>query len=117
MEPSTKDFADYTVILICTLSTELAPARALLDKIHPPLPQNSDNNPIYTLGRMKSHNIVLACVRPAPSEKMDNAITKAGGILSDFPSVRFCLMMGVGRGVPSLANDIRRGDLMVEDQG
>jgi hypothetical protein len=42
---------DYTVACICPMGLELAPVQAMLDRMHPSLPTQRDQNH-YTLGEM-----------------------------------------------------------------
>lgn len=90
----------------------MAAAKAMLDEIHTDLPANPHDHNTYILGRMCSHNIVVAClptgvIGPAP------AATVATQMLSSFRSIRFGLMVGIGGGVPSQA-DIRLGDEVLQ---
>jgi nucleoside phosphorylase len=102
---------DYTVACICPMGVELAPVKALLDQTHPSLPTQRDQNS-YTLGAIGGHNIVIAIL---PEIGTSSAATVGTQLLNDFPSVRFGLLVGIGGGVPDLANeiDIRLGDIVV----
>ncbi|KAL4903146.1 hypothetical protein BDW74DRAFT_169079 [Aspergillus multicolor] len=102
---------DYTVGWICALPKELAAAQALLDELHPPLPQDSSDLNNYTLGRMGAHNVVMACL---PSGVMGtvSAARVANNMRSTFRCLRFGLMVGIGGGVPG-AEDVRLGDVVV----
>jgi hypothetical protein len=55
-------YRDYTVGWICALPTKMVAARAMLDEHHNPLQQNSRDHNTYTLGRIRRHNVVLACL-------------------------------------------------------
>jgi len=104
---------DYTVGWICALSFEMAAAKAMLDKEHPDLLNdlnNNDNNS-YIFGEMEGHNVVIACL-PAGVYGTTSAATVAGQMLSSF-RIRFGLMVGVGGGVPGGKDDIRLGDIVV----
>jgi nucleoside phosphorylase len=103
---------DYTVACICPMGVELAPVQAMLDRTHPSLPTQRDQNH-YTLGEMKGHNIVIAVL---PEIGTNAAATVAIQLLNDFPSVRFGLLVGIGGGVPDEeegGDDIRLGDVVV----
>jgi nucleoside phosphorylase len=102
---------DYTVACICPMGVELAPVKALLDQTHPSLPTQRDQNS-YALGVIGGHNIVIAVL---PEIGTNSAATVATQLLNDFPSIRFGLLVGIGGGVPDLANeiDIRLGDIVV----
>jgi hypothetical protein len=53
---------DYTTGWVCALPIELAAARVMLDEIHEDISQDSNDNNIYTLGRVGEHNVVIACL-------------------------------------------------------
>jgi nucleoside phosphorylase len=98
---------------ICALPTEMAAAQAMLDDIHPPLPQNASDRNNYTLGRMGVHNVVMACL-PAGVMGTVSAARVANNMLSTFKWLRFGLMVGIGGGVPVPGvRDIRLGDVVV----
>ncbi|KAF3904055.1 hypothetical protein ABW20_dc0103307 [Dactylellina cionopaga] len=67
---------------------------------------------LYTLGRIHQHNVVIACL-PAGRMGTSNAATAAIQMKSEFTSIRFGLMVGVGGGVPSDEADIRLGDVVI----
>lgn len=107
----TLTYEDYTVGWICALPIEMAAAKAMLDEVHADLPANPYDDNTYILGRMCSHNIVIAClptgvIGPVP------AVTVATQMLTTFPTIRFSLIVGIGGGVPSQA-DIRLRDVVV----
>ncbi|GLA09992.1 hypothetical protein AnigIFM60653_001131 [Aspergillus niger] len=105
---------DYTVAWICALPLELAAAKAMLDDVHPPLPQPESDHNVYTLGRIGSHNVVVACL-PGGVYGTISATGVVSHMVSTFPTLRsgFGLMVGIGGGVPSPRNDIRLGDVVV----
>ncbi|GLB08582.1 hypothetical protein AtubIFM57258_004479 [Aspergillus tubingensis] len=105
---------DYTVAWICALPLELAAAKAMLDDVHPPLPQPESDHNVYTLGRVGSHNVVVACL-PGGVYGTIAATGVVSHMVSTFPTLRFGfgLMVGIGGGVPSPTNDIRLGDVVV----
>jgi nucleoside phosphorylase len=70
------------------------------------------NSSQYTLGRIGSHNVVLACL-PAGQMGIGAAAFSAGQTISKFKSIRFGLMVGVGGGAPSADADVRLGDVVV----
>jgi nucleoside phosphorylase len=102
---------DYTVACICPIGVELAPVEAMLDEEHPPLPTSRDQN-AYTLGRLGTHNVVVAAM---PQTGNNSAALVAAQLLNDFPSIRFGLLVGVGGGMPGCdgEDDIRLGDVVV----
>ncbi|KAI9858001.1 MAG: hypothetical protein M1813_007971 [Trichoglossum hirsutum] len=100
---------DYTVACVCPMGVELAPVEAMLDEVHQSLPASRDQDN-YTLGRMGSHNIVIAVM---PEIGNNNAATVATQLLNDFGSIRFSLLVGIGGGIPGGEDDIRLGDVVV----
>jgi hypothetical protein len=68
---------DYSVGWICASSLETEMATGMLDELHGPLPRASDDQNIYTLGRIGAHNVVIACPTPhAPG------LTSAGIVMA-----------------------------------
>ncbi|KAL2836197.1 Pfs domain protein [Aspergillus pseudoustus] len=107
----TLSYQDYTVGWICALDIELAVAKATLDEIHAVLPcQKLDTN-TYILGRIDSHNVVIARL-PTGTYGATAAATVVTWMLSSFWSIRFVLMVDIGGGVP-FHRDIRLGDVVV----
>ncbi|TFA99543.1 Ankyrin repeat and KH domain-containing protein [Trichoderma ghanense] len=111
MERSTTSLqpSDYTVGWICALPIELAAAQEMLDEEHEII--DDKNTCSYTLGRIGDHNVVLATL-PAGQTGTNSAAAVAVQLQSDFPAMRFGLMVGVGGGVPG-AEDVRLGDVVV----
>lgn len=102
----------YTVAWVCALPLELAAAKAVLDEIHPSLPQNKSDQNVYTLGSASGHNIVLACL-PSGVYGTISAAAVVSHLMSTYPNIRFGLMVGIGGGVPRENPDIRLGDIVV----
>lgn len=90
----------------------MAAAEAMLDERHPDLPTNPNDNNTYILGRIYSHNVVIACL-PSGVYGTTSAATLATQMRSTFESIRFGVMVGIGGGVPSKEADIRLGDVVV----
>ncbi|RMZ45428.1 hypothetical protein AFCA_012081 [Aspergillus flavus] len=103
---------DYTVAWICALPLEMAAAKAMLDEVHPPLPQPETDHNVYTLGSVGSHNVVVA---PLPSGVYGTISASAvvSHMVSTYSKIRFGLMVGIGGGVPSKSADIRLGDVVI----
>jgi nucleoside phosphorylase len=103
----------YTVAWICALERELTTARLAFDEIHG-IPQRIDRSDTnnYTLGTVAGHTVVAACL-PAGSIGNNPAAALVGNIRASFPSLRFGILAGIGGGIPSTANDIRLGDVVV----
>lgn len=106
---------DYTVGWICALPLEMTAATAMLDDVHPGLSVHPNDNNTYTLGRIGTHNIVVACL-PSGVYGMTSAATVAAQMRFSFRSIRFGLMVGIGGGVPSKKADIRLGDIVVSNR-
>jgi nucleoside phosphorylase len=103
----------YTVGWICALAIEFVAAQAMLDESHgiPDYVSTNDNNN-YALGRIGSHNIVIA-ILPLRKYGTVSAAVVARDMMHSFPNVRVGLMVGIGGGAPSLQNDVRLGDVVV----
>ncbi|KAH0529359.1 hypothetical protein TsFJ059_004114 [Trichoderma semiorbis] len=104
---------DYIVGWICALNTEYVAAQVFLDERHkgPDDVSPNDNND-YTLGRVGSHNVVIA-VLPQGEYGVSSATGVAKDMLHSFPNIRIGLMVGIGGGAPSLKHDVRLGDVVV----
>ncbi|KAK0734267.1 nucleoside phosphorylase domain-containing protein [Lasiosphaeria miniovina] len=70
-------------------------------------PLNDPNT--YTLGAIRNHNVVIACL-PKGKTGTIPAATVAARMVSTFPSIKFGLMVGIGGGVPP---KVRLGDVVV----
>ncbi|KAF5642374.1 hypothetical protein F52700_3170 [Fusarium sp. NRRL 52700] len=99
----------YRVGIICALPKELMAVRALLDETHVGLKNSKDDYNKYTLGRMGPHNVVATCL----AEYGTNSAARTAGDMKRSFSLRFCLLVGIGGGVPSAQHDIRLGDVVV----
>ncbi|KAH7228472.1 uncharacterized protein BKA55DRAFT_483902, partial [Fusarium redolens] len=107
---------DYTVGWICALTIESVAAQAFLDEEHEgprEVAQNDNNN--YALGRIGSHNIVIA-VLPDGEYGTAVAAAVARDMLGSFPNIRIGLLVGIGGGAPSPHHDIRLGDIVVSSR-
>lgn len=104
--------SDYAFTIICALSKELAAAKAMLDEIHPEPPPVNATQCAFTLGQIRSHNIVLACL-PAGVYGTTSATAFVSYLQTTFRSIRYGLMVGIGGGVPSKTADIQLGDVVV----
>ncbi|RAH56174.1 purine and uridine phosphorylase [Aspergillus piperis CBS 112811] len=102
----------YTVALICPLEVEVSAARYMLDEEHGMLLGNRKDPNIYILGSLSGHNVVLAAL-PKGSQGTASAAAVAIHLIRTFPAIKLRLLVGIGGGIPSLANDIRLGDVVV----
>ncbi|PLB46624.1 violaceus kinesin [Aspergillus steynii IBT 23096] len=112
MSSPARSHASYTVAWICALPLEMTAAKVMLDETHDPLPQQSTDHNIYTLGSISGHNVVVVCL-PSGVYGTTSASTVVSHLITTFPYVQFGLMVGIGGGVPSPSADIRLGDIVV----
>ena len=84
---------------------------AMLDETHPKLEKENGDDNEYTLGRIGSHNVIIACL-PAGLIGSGRAAIVANNMRRSFP-IKFGLMVGIGGGVWSKKHDIRLGDVVV----
>ncbi|RYP09549.1 hypothetical protein DL764_001234 [Monosporascus ibericus] len=106
-EPRTHN--DYTVGWVCALPKERTAAIAMLDQRHADLSKPPNDHNTYALGSIGNYNIVIACL---PKGKIGTtpAATVAIQMINTFPSIKFGLMVGIGRGIPP---KVRLGDVVV----
>ncbi|KAK4862353.1 hypothetical protein LT330_010781 [Penicillium expansum] len=99
---------------ICALAIEAAAAKEMLDQRFGILDtQDPRDSNTYTLGRIGSHHIVIACL-PGGQYGTTSATTVANNMVRTFSkSFRIGLMVGVGGGIPSATHDIRLGDVVI----
>ena len=112
MDARTRFHDDYTVGWICALPVEIAAAKLILDKIHPPLPRLPMDQNAYIFGNIGEDNIVITTL-PTSAYGTTSAATVGMQLLSSFPAVRFGLMVGTGGGLLSSNTDIRLEDIVV----
>ncbi|KAF5576103.1 ankyrin repeat [Fusarium pseudoanthophilum] len=76
---------------------------------HAGLPKLPNDSNTYTLGSVGKHGVVIACL---PKGKIGtvSAATVATNMISTFPNIKFCLMVGIGGGIPP---KVRLGDVVV----
>jgi nucleoside phosphorylase len=103
---------DYTVGWIYALPLEIAAAKLILDAIHPNLPRLATDQNTYILRNIDEHNIIITYL-PSGVYSTVSVATVAIQLLSSFHSIRFSLIVGIGRGIPSSNIDIRLGDIIV----
>ena len=103
---------DYSVGIVCALPLELLAVRALFDMTHPDIHVSAADSNHYALGSMGRHKVVAACL-PDGEYGTNSAADVASNLRRSFAGVKFCLLVGIGGGVPSQRNDIRLGDVVV----
>ena len=102
---------EYRVAIVCALPEELKAVRCLFDEelIDPAFDKNDGNS--YVFGRLEVHNIVAACLPGIyGTASAAHLITK---LTCSFQKIEFCLLVGIGGGIPSQKNDVRLGDVVI----
>jgi hypothetical protein len=85
----------------------------MLDKEHGiPARRGAGSSNTYFLGSIGDHNVVIACL-PAGAPGAELAATVVANMQHTFRDVRVGLLVGVGSGAPSAADDIRLGNVVV----
>ncbi|KAL2824353.1 nucleoside phosphorylase domain-containing protein [Aspergillus cavernicola] len=102
----------YTVGIVCALQKELLAVRTLFDVRHENLEMALRDTNHYALGSIGRHKIVAACL-PSGEYGTNAAADVVSHMTRSFPAVQFCLLVGIGGGVPSRQNDVRLGDVVV----
>lgn len=102
----------YRVGWICPLAVEQVAALQMLDEEHERLPQSSNDTNIYHLGSINGHNVVIAGL-PVPGNCP--AATVITQMRMTYPNLKFCLLVGIGGGVPRKtdAGMLRLGHVVV----
>ncbi|KAL2830411.1 hypothetical protein BJY01DRAFT_240400 [Aspergillus pseudoustus] len=103
---------EYTVGWICALPMEALPASLLLDEEYETILDDSNDLNAYSFGRMGDHNIVIATLPKGTYGQVQAAVVGAN-LFRSFLSIRFCFLVGIGAGIPSVDCDIRLGDVVV----
>ncbi|TGJ69718.1 hypothetical protein EYR41_005738 [Orbilia oligospora] len=114
---STLGFSDlkkYTIGWICDSSVGLKIARHILDE--------GDDNKIlsgttlassYFLGRIGEHYIAVSGVTSENSPSLIPIMERVTTLLSNFPSIKVLLLVGVGHRMRNSENVVRCGDIVV----
>ncbi|THX55134.1 WD40 repeat-like protein [Aureobasidium pullulans] len=106
------DHDDYLIGWICPLEVEQIAALRMLDELHERLPQHPVDHNVYNLGSINGHSVVIAGL---PTTGNNPAATVVTQLRNTFRSLRFCLLVGIGGGVPttSVSGLVRLGDVVV----
>ncbi|KAI6614348.1 hypothetical protein MCOR14_011444 [Pyricularia oryzae] len=107
----------YTIGWIVAFDKELTAAQSVFDEEYRrpanfrKQPKDTNN---YAWGRIGDHNIVIASLAAGKIGTV-SAATTAMSMINSLPHLRFGLMVGIGAGVPRLAEnvDVRLGDVVV----
>src|SRR5271163_1143262 len=95
----------YQVGVVCALPKELTAARAILDEEHEKIEsQDAFDHNNYVLGRVHTHNVVIACL---PAQVYgNNAAAIVANMWRTFTGLRFGLMVGIGGGISNLEKKV-----------
>ncbi|CAD0105836.1 unnamed protein product [Aureobasidium uvarum] len=107
-----KRHEDYQIGIICPLPVEHVAMQVFLDEKHDMLPVAERDQANYTLGSMSGHDVVLATLPMGMFGAVSAAVT-ARDMIWSFSGIKFCLLVGIGAGLPSGSHDIRLGDVVV----
>ena len=107
-----RSYGDYSIGWISALPLELSAAIAMLDDHHDDLPPGPGDDNVYVLGRIHQHNVAIAAL-PSGEFGTNSAAQVAVHMQRTFHSMKFCLLVGIGGGVPSRKHDVRLGDIVV----
>lgn len=103
---------DYLVAIICALPKELMAVRLLFDKLHSDVNVDYTDTNHYVVECIAGHDVVAACL-PAGIHGNNSAAKVASHLQRSFRNIKFCLLVGIGGGIPSNKNDVRLGDIVV----
>lgn len=103
---------DYTIGWICPLEVEQIAALKMLDEHHERLEQSHVDHNVYNLGSINGHNVVLAGLPVTGNNPTATVVTQ---MKNTFKALRFCLLVGIGGGVPVETENqpIRLGHVVV----
>jgi nucleoside phosphorylase len=102
----------YKVGIVCALHIELMAVRASFDKTYKKVAISDEDPNYYALGIIEGHNVAAVCL-PHGVYGTNAAADVTSNMKRSFPGLKFCLLVGVGAGVPSQKNDIRLGDVVI----
>ncbi|KAJ0413625.1 hypothetical protein BJY00DRAFT_319622 [Aspergillus carlsbadensis] len=109
--PSYRTTRDYAVGIICALHKEFKAIRMLFDETHDNVAVSHCDPNYYAFGSIANHNIVATCL-PDGEYGTNSAADVAANMKRSFTRLSFCLLVGIGGGVPG-QYDIRLGDVVV----
>ncbi|KAK6507678.1 hypothetical protein TWF481_006101 [Arthrobotrys musiformis] len=106
---------EYTVAWICSTSIELGAALMVLDEVHvDPTGVPLFNSIECKFGSIGTHNVVVFLHSTVEHQERDTLDPTDFKLEQAFRGLEIFLMVGVGSGAPSLFNDIRLGDIIVQ---
>ncbi|KAH7018505.1 uncharacterized protein B0I36DRAFT_277100 [Microdochium trichocladiopsis] len=98
------------IAILCALPLELKAVRALFENSHHydgPTIEGDSNS--YVSGRFGGYNVVASSIGYGRSQ----ASSGFANVMRSFRHLQFCLLVGIGGGIPSATNDVRLGDVVV----
>lgn len=97
---------------ICPLEVDQIAAMEMLDDEHNPLPQPPRDTNVYNLGSINGHNVVIAGLPRTGNCPAAIVVTQ---MRLTFPNLKYCLLVGIGGGVPveTESGVIRLGHVVV----
>jgi nucleoside phosphorylase len=103
---------NYAVGWICPLEVEQIAALSMLDEKHERLKQPPSDHNVYNLGEIAGHNVVIAGLPITGNTSTAAVVTQ---MRNTFPNLKFCLLVGIGGGVPVKTDEgmIRLGHVVV----
>lgn len=102
----------YKVGIVCALHIKLMAVRASFDETYEKVAIAGEDPNYYALGSIEGHNVVAVCL-PHGVYGTNAAADVTSNMKRSFPGLKFCLLVGIGAGVPSQRNDIRLGDVVI----
>lgn len=91
---------------------EMNAVRYILDEEHHELAAKDGDPNKYIFGQMGPLNVVIGYL-PQGSQGIGAAATVATHMKRSFPSAGLRLLVGIGGGIPTVANDVRLGDVVI----
>jgi nucleoside phosphorylase len=112
MSPKKLSTDQYRIGWICPLEVEQVAAMEMLDEEHEGLPQSPADHNVYHLGSINGHNVVIAGLYQTGSCPAAVVVTQ---MRMTFHNLWFCLLVGIGGGVPLETDEgpIRLGHVVV----
>jgi hypothetical protein len=105
----------FHIGIVCPLPIECAAVQEVLDiEYDDPKERYPNDTNTYTLGKIGSHNVVIAGF-PAGFTGLVTAATVASNLTKTFTSVKVLLCVGIGGGVWTETSDVRVGDIVVSE--
>ena len=113
--PKCPPLGKFAVGWIAALQSEYLAAKQVLDfeYTQPDFDRSLSGGNVYTFGRIGEHHVVIATLGRYGTLP---AAAVLNGLQNNFPFLQFVLMVGVAGGVPTGADDIRLGDVVVANQ-